>query len=70
MDTSYVRRVIILGFLIIFMAAIAGCSQPESKPAPGQGNDEQNKPIPSLKLTRKICPTQPYIIQSPPAVPL
>lgn len=46
MDTSYVRRVIILGFLIIFMAAIAGCSQPESKPAPGQGNDEQNKPIP------------------------
>ncbi|HBG23093.1 MAG: hypothetical protein PHX16_02590 [Syntrophaceticus sp.] len=45
-STSHVRRVIILGFLIIFMVATAGCSQPENKPAPEQGNEEQNKPIP------------------------
>jgi hypothetical protein len=45
-STGHVWRVIILGFIVIFMAATAGCAQAENKPAPEQGNEDQNKPIP------------------------
>lgn len=62
-STGHVWRVIILGFIVIFMAATAGCAQAENKPAPEQGNEDQNKPIPGELIKFQSNLDQLYIMQ-------